>query len=153
MWKGNLVNLIRYFPHQGILLATRDLIKKRNPFPERTSFYNPAQQIPWRYFYHFTVGCASALVALIAVYPMDYARTRLANDIKLEKLGGQRQFTGILDVFRKTIFYEGLNGIYRGVVVSSVGLVFYRGISLGIYDTVKVLPNMIFCGINFCSHC
>lgn len=36
------------------------------------------------------------------VYPLDYTRTRLTNDIQQSKSVGQRQYNGIIDCIRKT---------------------------------------------------
>lgn len=68
---------------------------------------------------------------------MDYARTRLANDNKAAKKGGERQFNGLIDVYRKTIASDGIAGLYRGFVISCVGIVVYRGLYFGMYDSVK----------------
>jgi hypothetical protein len=86
---------------------------------------------------------------------VDYARTRLANDSKsAKKGGGERQFNGLVDVYRcaavvcatadtptppctdlvfcrKTLATDGIVGLYRGFVISCVGIVVYRGLYFG----------------------
>lgn len=49
-------------------------------------------------------GGAAGATSLLFVYSLDYARTRLANDNKSAKKGssGERQFNGLLDVYKKT---------------------------------------------------
>ncbi|EXX79139.1 Pet9p [Rhizophagus irregularis DAOM 197198w] len=59
-------------------------------------------------------GGAAGAVSLTFVYSLDYARTRLANDAKNAKKGGERQFNGLIDVYRKTLKSDGLIGLYRG---------------------------------------
>jgi len=71
------------------------------------------------------------------VYSLDYARTRLANDNKSAKKGGERQFNGLIDVYTKTLKTDGIAGLYRGFVVSCVGIVVYRGLYFGLYDSLK----------------
>jgi len=72
------------------------------------------------------------------VYSLDYARTRLANDAKAAgKGGGERQFNGLIDVYRKTIASDGVQGLYRGFVISCVGIVVYRGLYFGMFDSLK----------------
>jgi len=71
------------------------------------------------------------------VYSLDYARTRLANDNKSAKKGGERQFNGLLDVYKKTLKSDGIAGLYRGFNISVVGIVVYRGLYFGLYDTLK----------------
>lgn len=71
------------------------------------------------------------------MYSLDYARTRLANDAKAAKKGGQRQFNGMVDVYKKTIASDGIVGLYRGFNISCVGIVVYRGLYFGLYDSLK----------------
>merc|ERR1712179_266233 len=81
-------------------------------------------------------------ISLMFVYPLDFARTRLANDLKSIKKGaGERQFSGVIDVFKKTVAIDGIVGLYRGFCVSCVGIVIYRGFYFGLYDTLK--PMML----------
>merc|ERR1711920_991807 len=65
--------------------------------------------------------------------------TRLANDTKSAKKGGggERQFNGLLDVYKKTIASDGIAGLYRGFVIACVGIIVYRGCYFGFYDTLK----------------
>merc|ERR1712060_181444 len=83
-------------------------------------------------------GLAGAM-SLCFVYSLDYARTRLANDTKSAKKGGggERQFNGLFDVYKKTVASDGVAGLYRGFVISCVGIVVYRGCYFGFYDTLK----------------
>ena len=71
------------------------------------------------------------------VYSLDYARTRLANDAKNAKKGGERQFNGLVDVYKKTLASDGIAGLYRGFMPSVVGIVVYRGLYFGMYDSIK----------------
>ena len=49
---------------------------------------------------------------------------RLANDAKGK--GGERQFNGLLDVYKKTLATDGIAGLYRGFTISAVGIFIYR---------------------------
>jgi solute carrier family 25 (adenine nucleotide translocator) protein 4/5/6/31 len=71
------------------------------------------------------------------VYPLDYTRTRLTNDIHLGKLGNIRQFDGIVDCMKKTYHTDGIRGLYRGFVVSCVFMMVYRGMYFGLNAGVK----------------
>ena len=83
-------------------------------------------------------GGAAGASSLLFVYSLDYARTRLANDAKsAAKGGGDRQFNGLVDVYRKTLASDGIAGLYRGFVPSVVGIVVYRGLYFGMYDSLK----------------
>jgi len=83
---------------------------------------------------------------------LDYARTRLANDTKNAKKGGERQYSGIVDLYKKTLASDGIAGLYRGFVISCVGIFIYRGMYFGLYDTLKPMllkPDSGFL-ISFC---
>ncbi len=83
-------------------------------------------------------GGAAGACSLFFVYSLDYARTRLANDAKSNKKGGgDRQFNGLFDVYKKTMATDGVAGLYRGFVISCVGIVVYRGLYFGLYDSLK----------------
>merc|ERR1712040_28126 len=82
-------------------------------------------------------GGAAGTMSLLFVYSLDYARTRLANDAKGK--GGERQFNGLVDVYVKTLKTDGIQGLYRGFVISAVGIFIYRGMYFGLYDTLKPL--------------
>jgi solute carrier family 25 (adenine nucleotide translocator) protein 4/5/6/31 len=133
LWRGNLANVIRYFPTQALNFAFKDYFK-------RTFGYNKDKHGYWKWFGgNLASGGAAGASSLLFVYSLDYARTRLANDNKSAKKGGQRQFNGLLDVYRKTLATDGIAGLYRGFVISCVGIVVYRGLYFGLYDSLKPL--------------
>ena len=53
-----------------------------------------------------------------------FCRTRLGVDAK--RPGGERQFSGIMDVYVKTIKADGLMGLYRGFGISCTCIFIYR---------------------------
>ena len=61
--------------------------------------------------------------------------SRLANDAKGK--GGERQFNGLIAVYVKAIKTDGIQGLYRGFVISCVGIFIYRGMYFGLYDSLK----------------
>jgi len=132
LWRGNLANVLRYFPTQALNFAFVGTFKK---------MFNQKKEVDG-YFMWFLGNMASGGLAgassLVFVYSLDYARTRLANDAKSSKKGGgERQFNGLIDVYKKTLASDGIAGLYRGFVVSCVGIVAYRGCYFGFYDTLK----------------
>merc|ERR1711974_58789 len=80
-------------------------------------------------------GGVAGSLSLTFVYSLDYCRTRLANDAKTKT--GTRQYNGMIDVYTKTIKSDGIQGLYRGFVISRVGIFIYRGMYFGLYDTMK----------------
>ncbi|PQP94826.1 ADP ATP carrier protein 1 mitochondrial-like [Prunus yedoensis var. nudiflora] len=92
----------------------------------------------WKWFAgNLASGGAAGASSLPFVYSLDYAWTRLANDAKAAKKGGERQFNGLGDVYRKTLKSDGLAGLYRGFNISCVGIIVYRGLYFGLYDSLK----------------
>lgn len=75
---------------------------------------------------------------MLFVYPLDYARTRLANDVKWSK-ESPRQFKGLTDVCRKTVASDGVRGLYRGFMPYLYGTTTYRGLYFGAYESLKPL--------------
>jgi len=132
LWRGNTANVIRYFPTQALNFAFKDQFK-------RMFGYNKDKDGYWKWFGgNLASGGAAGACSLAFVYSLDYARTRLANDAKsAKKGGGDRQFNGLLDVYRKTLASDGVAGLYRGFVISCVGIVVYRGLYFGMYDSLK----------------
>ena len=133
LWRGNLANVLRYFPTQALNFAFKDQFKKMFGFNKDKDGY-------WKWFGgNLASGGAAGACSLLFVYSLDYARTRLADDAKAAKKGsGDRQFNGLLDVYRKTFKTDGIRGLYRGFNISCVGIIVYRGLYFGIYDSVKV---------------
>ncbi|XP_047258499.1 ADP,ATP carrier protein 3, mitochondrial-like, partial [Capsicum annuum] len=98
----------------------------------------------WKWFGgNLAFDGAAGASSLLFVYSLDYARTRLANDAKVAQKGGERQFNGLLDVYWKTIKSDGIPGLYRGFTISCVGIVVYRGLYFGIYDSLKLVVLVV----------
>lgn len=131
LWRGNAVNVLRYFPTQALNFAFKDHFKRMFNFKKERDGY-------WKWFAgNLASGGAAGATSLLFVYSLDYARTRLANDAKVAKTGGERQFNGLIDVYRKTLKSDGIAGLYRGFTVSCVGIIVYRGLYFGLYDSLK----------------
>jgi solute carrier family 25 (adenine nucleotide translocator) protein 4/5/6/31 len=127
-WRGNTANVIRYFPTQALNFAFKDTVKALFSTSKNAPNYEKfAKNI-------LSGGCAGSL-SLTFVYSLDYCRTRLANDAKTKS--GTRQYNGMFDVYAKTIKSDGIQGLYRGFVISCVGIFIYRGMYFGLYDTIK----------------
>ena len=134
LWKGNGTNVLRYFPTQALNFSLKDYFKRLFGRSKEKDGY-----FVW-FLGNLASGGAAGSVSLLFVYSLDYARTRLTNDLKNAKKGGRKQFTGLLDVYKKTIATDGFVGLYRGFVISCVGIIIYRGLYFGIYDSIK--PNL-----------
>ena len=79
------------------------------------------QDKTYTFLQHFT----RPVYICITIYTPTSYFSRLANDAKGK--GGERQFNGLIDVYTKTIKTDGVQGLYRGFVISCVGIFIYRG--------------------------
>ena len=131
LWRGNTANVIRYFPTQALNFAFRDTYKSMFAYKKERDGYTK-----WM-MGNLASGGAAGATSLLFVYSLDYARTRLANDAKSSKGSGERQFNGLVDVYRKTLASDGIAGLYRGFGPSVLGIVVYRGLYFGMYDSIK----------------
>jgi len=126
-WRGNATNIIRYFPTQAFNLAFKDNIKRA--FPK----YDKNKQF-WSFFAtQLASGGAAGAASLTIVYPLDYARTRLASDVG----SGKKQFNGLMDCLTKTAKGPGgFFSLYNGYGPSVAGIIAYRGAQFGLNDTI-----------------
>jgi solute carrier family 25 (adenine nucleotide translocator) protein 4/5/6/31 len=74
-WRGNFANVLRYFPTQALNFAFKDTYRRMfcpyDPKKEKLKFFLGS----------LASGGAAGASSLIFVYPLDFARTRLAADI------------------------------------------------------------------------
>lgn len=128
-WRGNMTNIIRYFPTQAFNFAFKETFKK--PFPK----YSPKTDF-WKFFLvNMASGGLAGAASLCIVYPLDYARTRLASDVGK---GGDKVFNGLVDCLKKTASGpKGPLALYNGFGVSVIGIIPYRGVYFGLYDSLR----------------
>jgi len=131
-WRGNGANIIRYFPTQALNIAFKERIKNAFAVDKEKEGY-----AKWL-IANIASGGAGGALSQVFVYSLDYARTRLANDAKSAN-GGERQYKGLIDVYKKTYKADGIAGLYRGFTLSCVGIMVYRGLYFGLYDSMKPL--------------
>ena len=126
-WRGNFTNVLRYFPTQAFNFAFKDVIKNVFPKVDKNKEFGK----------FFAINMASGGLAgagsLCIVYPLDYARTRLASDVG----SGKKSFNGLGDCLAKTARGpSGVMGLYNGFGVSVAGIIPYRGVYFGVFDTL-----------------
>jgi len=126
-WRGNLTNIIRYFPTQAFNFAFKDSIKAMFPKVDKNKDFVSF------FLINMASGGLAGAGSLCIVYPLDYARTRLASDVG----SGKTQFNGLLDCIKKTVASGGVGALYNGIGVSVVGIIPYRGVYFGLFDTLS----------------
>jgi len=133
LWRGNLANVIRYFPTQALNFAFKDTYK--NMFMKGVD----KKKDPWKFlFANLASGGAAGATSLFFVYPLDFARTRLAADVGKK---GSREFNGLIDCLVKIGKSDGPIGLYRGFFVSVQGIIIYRAAYFGCFDTIKAMVS------------
>jgi len=137
-WRGNVVNVVRYFPTQALNFAFKDTYKKMfmDGLDKKKDF--------WKFFAgNLAAGGAAGATSLMIVYPLDFARTRLGADVG--KAAADREFKGLFDCIAKSYKADGIiRGLYPGFISSVQGIIIYRAIYFGAYDTAKEMvenPN------------
>uniref|UniRef100_A0A914WLS4 ADP/ATP translocase n=1 Tax=Plectus sambesii TaxID=2011161 RepID=A0A914WLS4_9BILA len=132
-WRGNLVNVMKSFPQTGFSLALRD--KYRSLFLRNVD--------KSKNFYQFVAGCilsggAAGATTLCFIYPLDFARTRLAADMGNGKL---REFKGSSDCITTILKKNGFFGLYRGFSASVQYIFVSRAAFFGMFDTCRSLSD------------
>lgn len=130
LWRGNLANVIRYFPTQALNFAFKDQYRQMflGGVDKNKQF--------WRFFAgNLASGGMAGATSLCFVYPLDFARTRLAADVG--KGAAEREFSGLGNCLTKIYRSDGLYGLYRGFSVSVQGIIIYRASYFGFFDTIK----------------
>lgn len=130
-WRGNLANLLRIVPNRGVLFMCSDFFKDlfRGFPPHGPGLPPPPPLTPLQYV---GAGSLSGAVTVVATYPLDLVRGRLASSI-----GAGRRFTGIVQTVRAVVAEEGPRALYRGMGTSLAGAFPYEGIRFGVYDVLK----------------
>jgi len=132
-WRGNLANVVRYFPTQAFNFAFKDTYKsifvRHSPKTDKFMFF----------LENLACGGAAGASSLLIVYPLDFARTRLAADVGV---GAGRQFNGLWHCLSSIRAKDGFFGLYKGFGVSVGGIIVYRASYFGGFDTAKSLFNI-----------
>ena len=120
LWRGNLVNCLRYWPQQFSAIAFNDVIN--NAFPKidpRTAF--------WKAFaVKLVAGGLAGTVANLICHPFDLARTVLAADA----IESTPKFSGFFSVIFTVVERNGFSGLYAGMGATIVGAFAYRAFQL-----------------------
>jgi len=113
LWRGNLVNCCRVFPHKAILFSVNDYLQKRGPVRST-----------------FVTGAVSGCVATAAIYPIVVVRAHLSGTFDARTNSAVR-------VFQNVLRSEGPIGLYRGFAVSMMGTFPFEGIRMGVYALLR----------------
>ncbi|XP_017877834.1 ADP/ATP translocase 3-like [Ceratina calcarata] len=130
LWRGNLINICRYFPAQAINFSFFDLYYEifEQVIESRTAHTHDI--LP------FLAGGAVGFTSCTLLYPLSFCNTRITVDIGDSK-EIKREFHGLHDCMYKVYKSDGYRGFYQGLTFASTGLTIYRGIYFGVYTLGK----------------
>ena len=129
LWRGNGVNVIRYFPTQALNFSTKDfycrLLKIETRHNSKLEFF----------LYNLLCGGLAGSTTTCFVHPLDFARTRMAVDLGRSR--SEREYSGLWDCLKKTFKTDGIRGLYSGFGVAFLSIFVYRSLYFGTYDYGK----------------
>ncbi|CAM6089014.1 unnamed protein product [Calypogeia fissa] len=125
-YRGLVPSLLGMVPYAGIDLAAYETLKD---FSHR---YIGAENDPGPMI---QLGCGTVSGALGAtcVYPLQLIRTRL----QAQTLNSPDRYTGMTDVFLKTLRREGIKGFYKGLLPNLLKVVPAASITYVVYEKMK----------------
>jgi len=130
LWRGNCANVIKCFPSNALNIAFRDFY--RSLFLAGVDWKKQQKRFA---IGNFLAGGASGATALCFLYPLDFARTRLAVD---STKPNAQHFRGIVHCFSHIRASEGgIHGLYKGFCASLQFTMATRAVFFGIFDTTK----------------
>ncbi|KAG1740232.1 mitochondrial carrier [Suillus paluster] len=115
VWRGNATNALNF---AFKMPSRRVLVEKSHGFG-------------------LWVSVCTAASASSCIHSISTARTRLAADGRSSRKGGQRQVSGLIDVYMQTLCSDGIVGLYRGFVPGIFSVCVYRGLYFGGDDTIR----------------
>jgi solute carrier family 25 (adenine nucleotide translocator) protein 4/5/6/31 len=129
-WRGNTVGVTSKILFH--LLATPIIVpptKRFNKYDITTDFH---KYMAWSVISSVMAG----IIPLTILYPLDYARLRLATDVSPT----HRDFNGVVDVFKKTTAGPlGVRGLYRGYENMLYFSIAKRAIAFSLFDSLRSL--------------
>ncbi|UJR23324.1 hypothetical protein I4U23_026338 [Adineta vaga] len=86
--------------------------------------------------YRFGLGSIAGAVGATAVYPIDLVKTRMQNQ-RSTSIVGERLYRNSIDCFKKVVRFEGVFGLYRGLIPQLVGVAPEKAIKLTVNDFIR----------------
>jgi len=123
LWKGNLFGIIRYIPTQLCNFIFKDIFKKMFQYDSKKDGF-------WKFFMgNLISGCLAGGLPLLLVYPIDLIQVRF-----IANTSGK---FNIMNDLRKILNVDGIAGLYPGYTLSCLGIILYRGLYFGLYDSLR----------------
>lgn len=125
-YRGLVPSMIGILPYAGVDIMVFEILKEN-----LVQAYGGA---PPSYM-NLVAGMVSSSIAQLVSYPLALIRTRLQAQ---GSQGVPFQYTGMMDVFHRTMEREGWRGLYKGIAPNMVKLAPAAGLSWYIFEETKV---------------
>lgn len=86
--------------------------------------------------YRFALGSVAGAAGATVVYPIDLVKTRMQNQ-RAGSYVGELMYRNSIDCVKKVVRYEGVAGLYRGLLPQLVGVCPEKAIKLTMNDLVR----------------
>lgn len=125
-FKGNLTNCLRIVPQNAIQLSAFNYFNNHlnDIYPDKKRINS------------FNAGAVAGIISYTAIYPLELIRSKLSVNID----GRTKAYNNLGSALIQTYKNSGINGLYRGWIVSSIGMIPYQGIT---FLTYKYLDDKI----------
>ncbi len=125
-FKGNFTNCLRIVPQNAIQLSAFNYLNNylNNLYPDNKRINS------------FNAGGFAGIISYTAIYPLELIRSKLSVNID----GKTKAYNNLTTALVKTYKNNGVNGLYRGWIISSIGMIPYQGIT---FLTYKYLDDKI----------
>lgn len=120
LYRGNSANLARVIPSAAIYYTAHEQWK-------RVLSTDKYEKTPGR---RFVAGSLAGLTSSTITYPLDLARARMA-------VTNKTVYTNLFAVFRSILRDEGVISLYRGALMTIVGILPYSGCVFFTYESLK----------------
>jgi hypothetical protein len=145
-FRGNSATLTRIFPYAAIQFTAfekyHELLSRMlaRGWRHQQSAASSSQSPP---FLRFLAGALAGSTAVVATYPLDLVRTRLAAQA-VALSGGAHPgmiYHSILDALCSLFRRGGVRGLYSGLSATLVGIIPYAGINFYMYGVLRQLAQ------------
>ncbi|KAK5641657.1 hypothetical protein RI129_010204 [Pyrocoelia pectoralis] len=125
LWRGNTINIARYFPTQALNFSCNTLYKDR-----LSKRFGPSSVT------HFVSGALAGITTTTLLYPVEFCQTRITADVGSGDFI-DREFRGLYDCISKITMVDGFHALYKGYLVAVTGVGIYRSFYFGMYGYWK----------------
>ncbi|KAG9156734.1 hypothetical protein Leryth_026449 [Lithospermum erythrorhizon] len=143
LYRGWLPSVIGVVPYVGLNFSVYESLKD---WLVKSKSFGLAEDNELGVVTRLACGAAAGTVGQTVAYPLDVIRRRMQmvgwKDASSIVTGDGRgkvplEYTGMIDAFRKTVRYEGVRALYKGLVPNTVKVVPSIAIAFVTYEQVK----------------